>query len=77
MISSVELDRRTWKAAVRLAVTVSVLGALVAMAAERAADVPPFAIVLPVMIIGFVASWVQTGRVRRADMPVFREHIHV
>ena len=76
MISSVELDRRTWNAAVKLAVTVSLIGVLVAMVAERAADVPQFAIVLPVMIIGFVASWVQTGRVRRAEAPVRREHIH-
>lgn len=76
MLSSVELDRRTWNAAVKLAVAISVLGAIVAMVADRAADLPQTAIVLPVIVVAFVASWVQTGRVRRTGVPVRRNHLH-
>jgi len=61
----VELRRRTWAAALRLAVVVSVIGALIAVGASTLGDVSQAAIVIPVIVIGFAASWVQTGRVQR------------
>lgn len=60
----VELSRRTWNAAVKLAVIISFAGALLAIVASAAGDVPEAAIVLPVIVIAFAASWIQTGRVR-------------
>jgi hypothetical protein len=67
MNDDVELRRRTWAAALRLAVVVSVLGAVVAVAASMFGDVAQVTIVLPVIVIGFALSWVQTGRVQRGD----------
>jgi cytochrome c biogenesis protein CcdA len=67
MNDDVELRRRTWAAALRLAVVVSVIGAVVAIAASMIGDVAQVAIVIPVIVIGFVLSWVQTGRVQRGD----------
>ena len=67
MNDDVELRRRTWAAALRLAVVVSVFGAVVAIAASMFGDVAQAAIVLPVVVIGFALSWVQTGRVQRGD----------
>jgi hypothetical protein len=60
---SVELSRRTWQAAVKLAVIISVVAALIVVAV--ADSVPQSAIVLPVIVVAFTASWVQTGRVQR------------
>ena len=65
-----DLQRRTWSAAVRLAVVISVLAAALAVAVQAAGDVPQVAVVLPVMAIAFTASWIQTGRVRREPAPV-------
>jgi hypothetical protein len=67
MNALVELRRRTWIAALRLAVIVSVLGAIIAIGASMAGDVSQAAIVIPVIVVGFAASWVQTGRVQRRD----------
>jgi len=67
MNESVELRRRTWAAALRLAVVVSILAALVAIIASMIGDVAQSAIVIPVIVVGFAASWVQTGRVQRRD----------
>lgn len=66
-----ELRRRTWTAAVKLAVVLSVVAALVAVAVSRLGDVPHVAIVAPVMVVAFFASWVQTGRVRRSASAEF------
>lgn len=63
-----ELDRRIWNAALKLALAISVLAALAAVTAYAAADVPQVAIVIPVIIVAFVASWVQTGRAERRPM---------
>jgi hypothetical protein len=60
-----DLRHRTWVATVQLAVVVSVVAVLVAVAATWLGDVPQAAIVVPVMIVAFVASWIRTGRVRR------------
>ena len=65
MITQMELSRRTWTAAVKLALVVSTLAALLAIAATSMGDVPQLAIVLPVIVVAFTLSWIQTGRVRR------------
>lgn len=66
MNDPVELDRRSWNAAVRLAVALSVLAALVAVFVSAAGDVPQAAIVVPVIVVAFTASWITTGRARRS-----------
>ncbi len=71
-----ELDRRTWNAALKLALAISVLATLVAAAVSAAGDVPQVAIVVPVIIVAFVASWVQTGRVQRRDVPLRVRNTH-
>ena len=68
MHSNVELTRRTWIAAVKLAIVISFLAALVAVVVSSIGDVPAFAIVGPVIVVAFVASWVQTGRVLRSQV---------
>lgn len=68
-----EISRRTWTAAVKLAVVVSVLAAGVAFAVSMVGDVPQAAVVLPVIVVAFAASWIQTDRIRRsalADVPI-------
>ncbi len=73
MIQDMEISRRTWNAAIKLAVVLSVLAAVVAFAVSRAGDVPQAAVVLPVIVVAFVASWIQTERIRRraiADMVI-------
>jgi hypothetical protein len=72
----VELSRRTWNAAVKLAVVISISAALVAVALYAAGDVPQAAIVLPVIVVAFTASWIQTGRIRRTQAPVSVRHRH-
>jgi hypothetical protein len=65
MIDHMEISRRTWTAAVKLAVVLSVLAAGLAFGVSRVGEVPQAAIVVPVMVVAFVASWVQTERIRR------------
>jgi hypothetical protein len=72
----VELSRRTWNAAVRLAVLISISAALVAVALYAAGDVPQAAIVLPVIVVAFTASWIQTGRIHRTQAPMPVRHRH-
>ncbi len=65
-----EISRRTWTAAIKLAAVLSVVAVVVAVAASIA-HVPQAAVVLPVIVIAFAASWIQTERIRRraiADM---------
>ena len=64
MIDRMDVTRRTWTAAVKLACVLSAV-AVAALVALRLADVPVVAIVVPVAAIGFVSSWVQTGAIRR------------
>ena len=66
MISDVELSRSTWIAAIRLAAVTSVLAAVLAVTASKLGNVPDAAIVLPVIVIAFTASWMQTSRIRGA-----------
>jgi hypothetical protein len=76
MNMEVELNRRTWNAAVKLAMIISISAALLAIAVSTAGDVPQVAIVLPVIIVAFVASWIQTGRARREQVPLRVHHHH-
>jgi hypothetical protein len=70
MNGSVDIDRRTWNEAVKLAVLISIFAGLAAVVASAAGGVPQAAIVLPVIVVAFAASWIQTGRVRREAAPV-------
>ena len=65
MIDDMELNRATWVASVKLAAVASVVAALLAIAASLVSDLPQAAIVLPAIVIGFVASWVQTAHIHR------------
>lgn len=62
MNSVVELNRNTWTAVVKLAVIVSTIAVIAAVVVSVAGDVPQVAVVLPVIVVAFVASWIQTGR---------------
>ena len=59
----------------KLAVIISVAAALLVVALQPTGSVPQAAIVLPVIVIAFTASWIQTGRVRRQTaIPVRHRH---
>lgn len=62
MNSIVDRPTDTWHAAFRLAAATSVLAAAVAMLVSVFGDVPQAAVVLPVIVVAFVASWIQSGR---------------
>jgi len=66
----VDTDRPTWTAVMKLALLISVIAAFVAIAVSAAGDIPQAAIVLPVILVAFTASWVQTGRAQRREVPV-------
>ena len=68
MIEDMEISRRTWNAAIKLAVVLSALAAVVAFGVSRSGDVPQAAVVLPVIVVAFAASWIQTERIRRRAM---------
>lgn len=70
MNAPMELRRRTWIAALKLALVLSALAAVIAVAVSAAGEVPQAAVVLPVIVVAFTASWVQTGRVRREPATV-------
>jgi uncharacterized membrane protein len=57
-----DVSRINWYEVLRLAVIVSIIAAMIAVAATAIGDVSQTAIVITVMVIGFVASWVQTSR---------------
>lgn len=65
MNNSVERSRPDWNAAMRLALVISIVAGFAAALASAAGDVPQAAIVLPVIVVGFTASWIQTNRLRR------------
>jgi len=66
----VELSRHTWTAAIKLAVVISIVAVVAAVVASTIGNVPQAAIVLPVIVVAFTASWIQTSRDRRAPAPV-------
>lgn len=68
MNEDMELRRRTWVAAIKLAIIVSTVAAVVAIVVSSLGDVSPAAIVAPVAVVAFAASWIQTGRVRRTQL---------
>jgi len=70
MKGAMDTDRQTWTAVMKLALLISVIAALVAIAVSAAGDIPQAAIVLPVILVAFTASWVQTGRAQRQEAPV-------
>ena len=65
-----DTDRQRWNAVLKLAVLISVVAAFAAIAISAAGEIPQAAIVIPVIIVAFTASWVQTGRARREEAPV-------
>src|SRR6056297_849368 len=65
-----DVELSTWNAVIKLAAVVSVIAALAAVAASAAGDIPQVAIVLPVIVVAFSASWIQTNRVRREHVSV-------
>ncbi len=69
MNGSVDIDRRTWNEAVKLAVWISIFAGLAAVVASAAGSIPQAAIVLAVIVVAFAASWIQSGRVRREAAP--------
>lgn len=74
MKAPMELRRRTWIAALKLALVISTIAAVIAIAVSAAGEVPQAAIVLPVIVVAFTLSWVQTGRVRRAALAQVTPH---
>lgn len=73
MMIHMEISRRTWTAAVKLAVVLSVLAAGLTFGVTRLGEVPEAVVVVPVIVVAFVASWIQTERIRRqaiADMVI-------
>ncbi len=69
-----EIRRATYGAAIRLAVALSVIASVVALGLRAVGDVSTLNLVAVVVVVGFTASWVQTGRVQRAvaDRPTHR-----
>ena len=65
MNSNMEISRRTWIAAIKLATVISAVAALIAIGASSIGEVSAFALIIPVVVVAFAASWVQTGRVQR------------
>jgi len=70
MNRDVEIDRNTWNAAIKLAVVVSLIAVGIALLASAVGDVPQAAIVLPVIVMAFTASWIQSGRARRESATI-------
>lgn len=59
--------RTTYGAAVRLALIFSTVAALVAVALQSIGDVSTTRLVITVALVGFITSWVQTGRITRTS----------
>ena len=70
MKEHMDISRRTWIAAVKLAVVISTIAALAAVAVSTVGQIPDIAIVAAVAVVAFAASWVQTGRVRNTAVPI-------
>ena len=75
-----DVSRRTWIAAIRLAVVISAVAALAAVVMSTIGHVSDSVIVAAVVVVAFAASWVQTGRVRSGTAPTHvtvRLHLNV
>lgn len=67
-----ERRRSPWSAVVRLAVVVSAVAVAVALALSAFGDVSQTAIVIAVIVVGFIVSWIRSGRALdddRSDEP--------
>jgi len=64
-----EFRREVFGAAIKLAVALSVVAGAVALGVGAVGGLSQTVLVLTVMVVGFVASWVQTGRVSRSSAP--------
>jgi len=62
MHAPMELRRAHWTAAVRLAMIVSAVAVAVALALNAFGDVSQTALVVAVIVVGFVVSWIHSGR---------------
>ncbi len=76
MKMDVELNRHTWNAAIKLAAVISVVAGFAAVMLSAASDIPQAAIVLPVIVVAFTASWIQTSRAPRQHLPVRLDTTH-
>ena len=65
-----------WGAAIRLAITLSVLAAITAAVLYSAGILSQPTIVLGVIVVGFVSSWVRSGRLEQRRVPVHSAHRH-
>jgi hypothetical protein len=74
MTAAMELRRRTWSAAVRLAVVASVIAVAILVVATHIGGLPDAAVALPLVVASFGASWVQTARVRRQVLAAHGVH---
>ena len=73
------MERRstTWGTAIRLAIALSAAAAAVAWVLAEVGAVSETAIVLTVIVVGFVASWVRTGQVARtATVEINSRRVH-
>lgn len=68
MNSHVEFSRDAWIAIIRLAVVVSTAAAVFAIGMSLAGDVSEATIVIPVIVVGFAASWTMTGRMHAVQV---------
>ena len=69
--------RMTYGATVRLGLVFSAVAAVVAMTLRSIGDVSTFRLVVAVAVIGFVTSWIQTGRVARTVPATARRRVTV
>lgn len=69
-----EVRRATFGAAIRLAIVLSAIAAAVALGLDAVGEVSRPAIVLTVIVVGFVTSWVETGRAARSSAEARRHH---
>lgn len=61
----------------RLAAVLSAAAVLLAITLERTGEISRTALVAAVAVVGFVTSWIQSGRTCRATPPMFRHRIAV
>ncbi|HUF96889.1 MAG TPA: hypothetical protein VMM60_02095 [Ilumatobacter sp.] len=62
-----ELRRATYRAAIRMAMSLSAVSVALALLIDSTTGVSQTTLVLAVIVVGFVSSWVSTERVARAN----------
>jgi len=70
MKESMDINRDTWIATVKLALVISAIAACAAVAVSTLGQISDVAIVATVAVVAFAVSWVQTGRLRSTPMPM-------